>query len=48
MEHKRFQNKIHRCIVSGPWYICTSDLHRDLGVKTVKEEIETLRQNISL
>ena len=39
---QRFQNKILRCIANVPWCIRTSDLHRDLGVNTVKKEIENI------
>ncbi|KAI5750924.1 hypothetical protein M8J77_002517 [Diaphorina citri] len=34
---ERFQNKVLRCIVDAPWYIRNDDLHRDLGVESVKE-----------
>lgn len=37
---QRIQNKVLRCIVNAPWYIRNTDLHRDLGVKTVKEVIQ--------
>ena len=29
-------------IVNAPWYIRTSELHRDLGVNTVKTEIKNI------
>lgn len=35
-----FQNKVLRNIVNAPWYIRNSDLHRDLRIPTVKEEIK--------
>ena len=34
-----FQNKVLRDIVNAPWYIRNSDLHRDLKVPQVTEEI---------
>ena len=34
-----FQNKVLRCIVDAPWYIRNDDLHRDLQVEYVSEEI---------
>lgn len=36
---QKFQNKVLRSIVNAPWYIRNVDLHRDLGVRTVAEEI---------
>lgn len=35
-----FQNKVIRNIVSAPWYIRNSDLHRDLKIPYVSEEIK--------
>lgn len=35
-----FQNKVLRCIVNAPWYIRNNDLHRDLEIETVDEEIK--------
>lgn len=37
-----FQNKVLRNIVNAPWYVRNKDLHRDLGIPTVKEEIKRL------
>lgn len=34
-----FQNKVLRCIVNAPWYIRNDDLHRDLQIETVNDEI---------
>ena len=34
-----FQNKVLRCIVDAPWYIRNDDLHRDLRIEYVSEEI---------
>ena len=34
-----FQNKVLRNMVGAPWYIRNSDLHRDLGVRNVDNEI---------
>lgn len=36
---QRFQNKVLRAIVNAPWYIRNSDLHRDLQVEFVENEI---------
>ena len=33
------QAKILRTIVNGPWYVRNEDMRRDLGIPTVKEEI---------
>ena len=35
-----FQNKVLRGIVKAPWYIRNDDLHRDLNMQTVHEEIK--------
>ena len=47
---QHFQNKVLRCIVNAPCYICINDLHRDLGVNTAKREIENIatKDNIRL
>ena len=34
-----FQNKVLRNIVNAPWYVRNSDLHRDLNIPLVKDEI---------
>lgn len=39
-EIQLLQNKALRVIVNAPWYIRNTDLHRDLGFKTVKDEIQ--------
>lgn len=36
---QRFQNKVLRDIVNAPWYVRNSDLHRDLAVETVANEV---------
>lgn len=36
---QKFQNKVLRNIVNAPWYIRNDDLHRDLRMETVSEEI---------
>ena len=41
---QRFQNKVLRNIVSAPWYIRNSDLHRDLEVDVVFSEIQRFAQ----
>jgi hypothetical protein len=35
---QRYQNKVLKCIVNGPWYIQNSH-HRDLGIETVTDII---------
>lgn len=37
-----FQNKVLRSIVNAPWYIRNKDIHRDLGIKLVAEEIKNV------
>lgn len=32
---QQFQNKVIRHAINAPWYVRDSDLHRDLGIKTV-------------
>jgi hypothetical protein len=36
---QRYQNEVLKCIVSAPWYVRNSDLHRDLGIETVTDII---------
>jgi len=36
---QRYQNKVLRAIVNAPWYISNKDLHADLNVPTIREEI---------
>jgi hypothetical protein len=36
---QRFQNKVLRHIVDVPWYTINTDLHRDLQVEMIKNEI---------
>lgn len=36
---QKWQNKVLRMIVDAPWYVRNSDLHRDLKIPFVKEEI---------
>lgn len=36
---QRFQNKVLKCIVNAPWYVRTSDLHRDLNIAMVTDII---------
>ena len=36
-----FQNKVLRNIVSAPWYVRNSDIHRDLRIPKVEDEIHT-------
>lgn len=37
---QKFQNKVLRCIVNAPWYTRNDDLHRDLNMELVNEEIK--------
>ena len=37
---QRFQSKVLRSIVNAAWYITNAQLHRELQVKTIKEEIK--------
>ena len=37
---QKFQNKVIRSIINAPWYIRNCDLHRDLHLDTVTEEIK--------
>lgn len=45
-----FQNKVLRSIVNAPWYIRNEDLHRDLKMEYINEEIKkhALRHVVSL
>lgn len=36
---QRFQSKTLRMITNAPWYITNDRLHRELNIKTIKEEI---------
>lgn len=44
-EIQTFQNKVLRDIVGAPWYVRNDNLHRDLNIPTVKEEIKRLARN---
>ena len=39
---QRFQNKVLRSIVNAPWYVRNKDIHRDLKVPLVADEIRTM------
>lgn len=41
---QKLQNKILRDIINAPWYIRNKDIHRDLRMKTVQEEIQCFAQ----
>lgn len=41
---QRFQNKVLRNIVNAPWYIRNKDLHKDLKIETVADEIKKMAQ----
>lgn len=36
---QRFQSKILRMVANAPWYITNRQLHHDLKIPTIKEEI---------
>ena len=38
-QHSKFQNMVLRNIVDAPWYIRNADLHRDLQMEMVTNEI---------
>lgn len=42
---QRFQNKVLRDIVDAPWYIRNDDLHRDLKVNHVTNEIKKIARS---
>lgn len=42
---QRFQNRTLRMIANAPWYVRNCDLHRDLKVTTVAEEIKKCAQS---
>lgn len=35
-----FQNKAQRAMVNAPWHVRNADVHRDLGIPLIKEEIK--------
>ena len=37
-----FQNKVLRNVVNAPWYVRNNDIHRDLGIPMVKDEVKRL------
>src|ERR1044071_187813 len=37
---QRFQNKVLRNIVNAPWYVRNKDIHRDLQIPMVTDEIQ--------
>lgn len=41
-----FQNKTLRAIVNAPWYIRNSDIHRDLGIATVSDEVANFARKL--
>ena len=36
----RYQSKTIRSIINAPWYITNVNIHKDLEIPTVKEEIK--------
>lgn len=42
------QNKVLRIAVDAPWFITNEQLHRELGILTVREHIKKLTQNFHL
>ena len=45
---QRFQSKVLRTSVNAPWYVRSSDLHRDEGVKSVVNEIMKIAKSHEL
>lgn len=41
---QKLQNKILRDIINAPWYARNKDIHRNLRLKTVKEEVQRIAQ----
>lgn len=41
---QRFQSKVLRMLVDAPWYITNDQIHHDLRIPTVKEEIQSYAQ----
>jgi hypothetical protein len=41
---QRFQNKVLRTMVNAPWYVPNKQLHSDLGISPVREEITNISQ----
>jgi hypothetical protein len=39
---QRFQNKVLRTLVNAPWYVPNEQLHTDLGISPVREEITNI------
>lgn len=42
---QRFQSKILRICTNAPWYVPNASIHRDLGISTVYETIQTTSRN---
>ena len=40
---QRFQSKTLRSLIDAPWYVINETIHRDLKIRTVKEEIYKFR-----
>lgn len=45
---QRFQNKVLRSLVNPPWYARSADIHRDLGVNSVTNEIDKISSSQDL
>lgn len=39
---QRFQNTVLRCIVDASWFLKNSNIHKDLGILFLKDEIKRL------
>lgn len=39
---QRFQSKVIRMITKAPWYVTNNQLHRDLKLPTIKDEIKSI------
>lgn len=42
---QRFQSKVLRNITKAPWYVKNHHIHKDLNVRTVREEMDKCRRN---
>ena len=37
-----FQNKVLRNVINAPWYVRNKDIHRDLAIPMVKDEVKRI------
>ena len=45
---QRYQSKILRMITRAPWYISNDQIHKDLNIPTVNEEVQNIISNYKL